>query len=93
MDLKTRWSPLAVLIEHAADIGDMEIWVFGSMLVHDDPADLDVAVIYDDRAKVTELRGRAYWELESPPVDILCLTHDEDSDLGFLSGAGARRLA
>jgi len=93
MELTRRWPVLADLIEHAANIGDLEIWGFGSMIERNDPTDLDVAIIYSDRANVIELRNRAYWELATPPVDILCLTSEEDSDLGFLFGTRARRLA
>ncbi|MEP6697640.1 MAG: hypothetical protein ABJA34_12315 [Pseudonocardiales bacterium] len=58
-----------------------------------DPNDLDVAVIYEDRARLLDLRGRAPWELTAPPIDLIGLTPDEDADLAFLDGVQAIQFA
>lgn len=92
MDLTRRWPQLGELADAAEVLGGLELWAFGSMLTTDEPHDLDVAVIYEDRLKVVGLRTRKPWELMDPPIHLIGLTQDEDSDLGFLRGVGAVRL-
>jgi hypothetical protein len=93
MDLTDRWPQLANLVEQAAQIGGLQLWAFGSMLQVPEPNDLDVAVIYNDRARLLDLRSRVPWELTAPPIDLIGLTPDEDADLAFLDGVQAIQLA
>ncbi|SES43484.1 hypothetical protein SAMN04488000_13160 [Lentzea albida] len=70
----------------------MQVWAFGSALRSDRPNDLDVLIIYQDRAGVDELRSAAWWEISFPPLDIIAMTEDEERHYGFITGTNAVRL-
>lgn len=91
-DLLARWAPLAALCARAEQIGELEIWAFGSMLRSAAPRDIDVLVVYRDPARLRELTESEPWELRFPPVDLIGMMPDEVSELNFLEVTSAVRL-
>ncbi|MFS8102709.1 nucleotidyltransferase domain-containing protein [Lentzea alba] len=92
MDLTERWPVLGELIRCAATFPGLQVWVFGSTLRSSQPNDLDVLVIYQDRAEVDELRKMGWWEISVPPMDIIAMTEDEEQHYGFITETGAACL-
>lgn len=72
--------------------GVLEVWLFGSAMRSDTPADLDVLVLYDDRDAMVDLRQADYWETYSPPISLLAMTREEETFYDFISATGAQRL-
>ncbi len=77
------------LIRCAARFPRLQVWAFGSALRSDQPNDLDVLIIYHDRAEVDELRNMGWWEISVPPLDIIAMTPDEEEHYGFITETGA----
>lgn len=69
------------------------VWLFGSVLCKDDPRDIDVLIIYEDRASVAELKAAVHGVFSGLPCDIMALTSDEESFYSFCRAVGAVRLA
>jgi predicted nucleotidyltransferase len=92
MDLRQRWPILDKLCECAGDFSDVEVWAFGSMLRSERPRDLDVLIVYSCRDDVADIRRMGLWELSLPPVEIIAMTHDEESHYDFIKITNARRL-
>lgn len=63
------------------------------MLRSERPNDLDVLIIYDNRADVTALRNMVLWEVSVPTVDIIAMTPDEEHHYQFIKITGAVRLS
>jgi hypothetical protein len=71
----------------------LQVWAFGSMLRSDRPRDLDVLVIYNDRADLVALREMAWWEVSAPTVEIIAMTPDEEYHYDFIEVTSAMRLS
>jgi hypothetical protein len=63
------------------------------MLRSDRPRDLDVLIIYNDRADLAALREMGWWEITAPAVDIIAMTPDEEHHYKFIEVTGAVRLS
>jgi predicted nucleotidyltransferase len=92
MDLTSRWQILHRLCNLAANLHGIEVWAFGSMLRSDEPHDLDILILYENRDDVTALRNQELWEVCLPPVDIIAMTASEQKHYNFISITGAVRL-
>jgi hypothetical protein len=92
MDLRERWSILDELCRCAERQGGLEVWGFGSMLRVERPQDLDVLLLYGDRADIIALRGMGLWEVAIPGIDIIAMTMEEESHYQFIELTGAVRL-
>lgn len=92
MDLRKRWPILDELCRCAERFSTMQVWAFGSMLRFDNPRDLDVLVIYNDRADVVAIRDMGFWEVAIPVVDLIAMTPDEERHYRFIETTGALRL-
>ncbi|OBI92888.1 hypothetical protein A5661_24980 [Mycobacterium asiaticum] len=92
MDLRERWSVLDRLCRCAERFPRIEIWAFGSALDSHEPHDLDVLVVYADRADVVALRDMDLWEVNVPPIDLIAMTVDEVDHYRFIELTGALRV-
>ena len=92
MDLTTRWSHLADFCTEAATHAELEVWLFGSALHVEWPADLDTLVIYRTRSDVVQLRSERPWHLLEPPLHIIAMTRGEESFYEFIRVTEAARL-
>lgn len=92
MDLN-RWPHLNLLIEEAHKLPSLQVWLFGSALRSERPADLDILLIYEDRSAVVALRNMADWEDVAPPFHIIAMTRREVDEYEFVRHTGAVRLA
>jgi hypothetical protein len=92
MDLKDRWPVLDELCRCAERFPGLEVWAFGSMLRSDTPHDLDILIVYNDRADVVALRDMSLWEVTAPAVDIIAMTPNEEYHYQFIEMTGALRL-
>ena len=70
----------------------MQVWVFGSALWRDDPGDLDVLLVYEDRQSVVALRDVNHWDEFSPPCHIIAMTPRELEEYDFISTTQAIRI-
>ena len=68
------------------------MWLFGSALTSDTPADLDVLLIYCDLADIEAIRAAHAWAEMVPPINCIAMTVQEESDYAFIRGAHARRI-
>lgn len=91
MDL-SRWPALAALREIVEAHAGVQLWLFGSALCDDQPADLDVLLVYTDLADIASIRMSRKWEEHEPPVDITAMTPDEEHHYRFVETTGAQRL-
>jgi predicted nucleotidyltransferase len=92
MDLRARWRQFDALCQLAEGFADLEVWAFGSALRTADPRDLDVLLIYDDRASVVAVRAAGTWFETDPPCDIIAMTRAEESEYAFIEVTGAVRF-
>jgi hypothetical protein len=92
VELTTRWTQLEEFCETAARCPELEVWLFGSALSSPDPADLDVLVVYENRADVVALRSASRWRHRDPPLHILAMTPGEERFYNFKAVTGATRL-
>lgn len=93
MDLRARWPQVEALCQAAERFADLEVWAFGSALRRDDPRDLDILLIYDDRASVLAVRAAGTWDAVDPPCDVIAMTRTEEQEYGFIDSTSAVRLA
>jgi hypothetical protein len=93
MNLRVKWWQLDEICRLAKLLPDVEVWVFGSALCNEKPADLDVLLVYDDRASVLEIRSVRSWADTYPPCDIIAMTRAEEREYRFIDGTGAVKLA
>ncbi|WP_270264401.1 nucleotidyltransferase domain-containing protein [Kocuria marina] len=84
---------LTQLREVTRDHPAASVWLFGSALREDDPRDIDVLIMYEDRASVAELKAAVHRAFSGLPCDIMALTADEESFYDFRRTVGAVRLA
>lgn len=92
MDLTSRWVQLREFCETAARYPELEVWLFGSALYSPDPADLDVLVVYKNRADVVALRSSRHWKHLDPPLHIIAMTAGEERFYDFKAVTTATRL-
>ena len=87
-----RWPQLRLLVEDAESLQGMEVWLFGSAVHSETPGDIDVLVVYQERATVQALRASQHWPDFSPPVNIIAMTPTEVEEYQFIETTGAVRL-
>jgi hypothetical protein len=92
VDLTLRWTQLREFCEAAVCYPGLEVWLFGSALYSPDPADLDVLVVYKNRANIVALRSVRHWRHLDPPLHIIAMTADEERFYDFKAVTGATRL-
>jgi len=83
---------LCELCEFASAHPRLQVWLFGSALTSDDPSDLDVLLVYEDRADVVAVRKAQWWAECDPPLRIIAMTADEERHYGFIAVTAAERL-
>ncbi|GAA1156442.1 hypothetical protein F6W69_02770 [Microbacterium oxydans] len=88
-----RWDALLRLHDAATSIGGLELWLFGSALRVEDPRDIDVLIIYTDAGALRRLVAADYWELSTPPIDLIAMMPDEVAELQFLHVTLAERVS
>ncbi|MEU0213230.1 hypothetical protein [Streptomyces canus] len=91
MDLN-QWPHLRLLIEAAQGLPSLEVWLFGSALRSQRPADLDILLVYEDRSAVVALRTMNSWEEMCPPFHLIAMTSREVDEYDFIRRTGAVRL-
>ncbi|WP_208023269.1 hypothetical protein [Mycobacterium marinum] len=62
----------------------IEVYVFGSALTREDPADLDVLVIYQDREELRRFLDDVDCWSGGLPLDVTAMTSGELAGSGFL---------
>jgi predicted nucleotidyltransferase len=92
MDLRALWPHFDSLCQLAERCVDLEVWAFGSALRRHDPHDLDVLLVYDDRASVIAVRDARRWSEMSPPCHIIAMTRTEEREYKFIYSTGAIRF-
>ena len=93
MDPVEAWPHLLEFCELAAAQPRLQVWLFGSALTSCDPSDLDVLLVYDDRADVVAIRSAQWWPDFDPPLRIIAMTRDEERHYRFIEITSAQRLA
>ncbi|MFD9188177.1 hypothetical protein ACFWCA_08145 [Streptomyces phaeochromogenes] len=91
MDLN-RWPHLKLLVEVARSLPPLQLWLFGSALRCEHPADLDVLLVYQDHSTVMALRRMNRWEDMCPPFHLIAMTPREIDEYDFIRRTGAVRL-
>jgi hypothetical protein len=87
------WPHLVRFRRLAASYPGLTVWLFGSALTTARPFDLDVLLVYKDRADVIALRGADWWMDFDPPLHIIAMTPDEEEQYQFIAVTGAERLS
>jgi predicted nucleotidyltransferase len=88
----SNWPHLKLLLETARRLPFLQVWLFGSVLRSDEPADLDILLVYEDRFSVVKLRRTLAWENYRPPFHIIAMTPLEVTEYDFIETTGAVRL-
>jgi predicted nucleotidyltransferase len=86
------WPHLRELCERASAHPRVQVWLFGSALTSQAPSDLDVLLVYDDRADVVALRAARWWSDFEPPLRLIAMTTDEERHYRFIAATNAERL-
>jgi hypothetical protein len=92
MDLRSRWPQIDTLCRIASSLDGLQLWIFGSALRAEIPRDLDVLLLYVDRASVVTIRSAHAWEECDPPCDIIAMTSSEEREYQFIKNTEAVRL-
>lgn len=92
VSLRERWPQLDQICNEASRFDHLEVWLFGSALRSDRPNDIDVLVLYQDRADVRVLRQADVWDECEPPVHLIAMTAAEERHYDFVACTEARRL-
>ena len=92
MNQLSRWPQLAALYRAAKTRPTVQMWLFGSALTSRSPADLDVLLVYHDLADIVVIRRMHSWWDTTPPIHIIAMTVQEESDYSFIRDTGARRI-
>lgn len=93
MGVSDSWQHLREFIELAASYPHLQVWLFGSALTSGAPSDIDILLMYKDRADVLALREARWWADCEPPLHIIAMTADEERHYRFIAVTGAERLA
>ncbi len=91
MDL-SRWPHLELLLEAARSLPSLQVWLFGSAFGSEDPADLDILLVYEAHSSVVELRTMQPWEDFCPPCHLIAMTPLEVTEYDFIATTEAVRL-
>jgi hypothetical protein len=83
---------LELLLNVARNLPFLQVWLFGSALRSDNPADLDVLLVYEDRSSVVVLRKMHPWEDFCPPCHLIAMTPLEVTEYDFIATTQAVRL-
>lgn len=86
------WPHLREFCKLASARPQLQVWLFGSALTSDTPSDLDVLLVYEDRADVVAVRAARWWADFDPPLTIIAMTADEERHYGFIGATAAERL-
>ncbi|MCA2323119.1 hypothetical protein JF732_25720 [Mycobacterium intracellulare] len=70
----------------------IEVYVFGSALTREDPADLDVLVIYQDRDELRRFLDDVDCRSGAIPIDVTAMTSGELASSGFLVRSKAVKI-
>lgn len=70
----------------------IEVYLFGSVLTREDPADLDVLVIYQDREELRRFLDHVDCLSGALPIDVTAMTSGELASSGFLVRSKAIRI-
>ena len=70
----------------------IEVYVFGSALTHEDPADLDILVVYQDRAGLRRFLNHVDCRSGALPIDVTAMTSSELESSGFLVRSKAVKI-
>ncbi len=70
----------------------IDVYVFGSVLTREDPADLDLIVIYQDRHALRRFLDRVECQSGPLPIDVTAMTPGELANSGFLVRSKAIRI-
>lgn len=88
----TRWPQLGDLRRVVLTKPGVQMWLFGSALTSHRPADLDVLLVYCDLDDIEAIRSAHAWAEEIPPINIIAMTAQEESDYAFVRGVHAHRM-
>lgn len=86
------WPQLGDLRRVVQTRSGVQMWLFGSALTSPTPADLDVLLVYRDLVDIEAIRAAHVWEEAIPPINIIAMTVQEESDYAFIRGAQAKRV-
>lgn len=86
------WPHLREFCQLASAHPQLQVWLFGSALTSEAPSDLDVLLVYEDRADVVAVRSAQWWADCDPPLTIIAMTADEEREYGFIAATAAERL-
>ncbi|WP_156135105.1 nucleotidyltransferase domain-containing protein [Arthrobacter sp. L77] len=90
------WPVLAEVAAIAQAIGGIEVWCFGSVSRGPTARDVDLLVVYEERARVNEFRSKIdeYGLFQVPPLlDLICMLPAEVKFYDFLRVTSAIRIA
>ena len=79
------WPHLSELCRLATAYPRLQVWLFGSALTSEAPADLDVLMVYENRADVVAVRLARWWPDFDPPLRIIAMTAEEERHYGFIA--------
>jgi hypothetical protein len=88
----SRWTHLELLLEAARRFPSLQVWLFGSVLRSETPADLDILLVYEDHSSVVALRAMQPWEDFCPPCHLIAMTPLEVAEYDFIVTTEAIRL-
>jgi predicted nucleotidyltransferase len=71
---------ISILDQHEG----IDVYVFGSVLTREDPADLDVLVVYQDRDGLRRFLDHVDCRSGALPIDVTAMTSAELARSGFL---------
>jgi hypothetical protein len=83
---------IELLLKAARSLPLLQVWLFGSALRSQNPADLDVLLVYVDRPSVLALRNMHPWDSFCPPCHLIAMTPLELTEYDFIATTGAVRL-
>ncbi|ORA62934.1 nucleotidyltransferase domain-containing protein [Mycobacteroides franklinii] len=84
--------PLSRIISILDQHQGVEVYVFGSALTREDPADLDILVIYQDREGLRRFLDHADRQSGALPIDVTAMTSGELAGSGFLVRSKAVKI-
>lgn len=92
MEITGSWPQLAYFVKIAGLFPGVQTWLFGSALTSAAPRDIDVLVIYEDRADVVAIRAVRKWNHFDPPLHIIAMTAEEEHFHQFIAQTASVRI-